>query len=57
MLDQDVIATSPYAEDDTIDQQPAARCQIEKKLPDPGVNQRDHSNDNADPADENLDNT
>ena len=31
MLDQDVIATSPYAEDDTIDQQPAARCQIEKK--------------------------
>ena len=31
MLDQDVIATSPYAEDDTIDQQPAARCQIENK--------------------------
>ena len=32
MLDQDAIAASPYAEDDTIDQQPAARCQIEKKI-------------------------
>ena len=30
---------------------------LKKKLPDPGVNQRDHSNDNADPDDENLDNT
>ena len=26
-------------------------------MPDPGVNQRDHPNDNADPVDENLDNT
>ena len=50
MSDQDAIATSPYAENDTLDQQPAVRCQTAKKLPDPGVNQRDHSNDNADPA-------
>ena len=50
MSDQDAIATSPYAENDTLDQQPAVRCQTDKKLPDPGVNQRDHSNDNADPA-------
>ena len=57
MSDQDAIATSPYAENDTLDQQPAVRCQTDKKLPDPGVNQRDHSNDNADPAHENLDNT
>ena len=57
MSDQDAITTSPYAENDTLDLQPAARCQTDKKLPDSGVNQRDHSNDNADPAHENLDNT
>ena len=57
MLDQGAMATSPYAESDTLDQQPAVRCQTDKKLPDPGVNQRDHSNDNADPVHENLDNT
>ena len=57
MLDQDAIATSPYAENDTLDQQPAVRCQTDKKLLDPGINQRDHSSDNADPVHENLDNT
>ena len=57
MPDQNTIAASPYADNDTLDQQPAVRCQTEKKLPDPDVNQRDHSNDNADPAYENLDNT
>ena len=57
MLDQDIITTSPYVENDTLDQQPAVRCEIDKKLPDQGVNQRDHSYDNADPAHENLDNT
>ena len=41
---------------DAFDQQPAARCQTDKKLPDPAVNQRDNPNDNADPAHENLDN-
>ena len=29
---------------------------LTKKLPEPGLNQRDHSNDNADPAHKNLDN-
>ena len=57
MLDQGAMATSPYAESDTLNQQPAVRCQTDKKLPDPGVNQGDHSNDNADTAHENLDNT
>ena len=57
MSDQDAIATFPYAENDTLDQQAAVRCQTDKKLPDPGINQRDHSNDNADSAYENLDNT
>ena len=57
MSDQDTIATSPYAENDRLDQQPAVRCQTDKKLPDPGVNQTDHPNDNADPVHENLDNT
>ena len=57
MLDQDIITTSPYVENDTLDQQPAVRCEIDKKLLDHGVNQRDHSYDNADPAHENLDNT
>ena len=55
MSHQDATAISPYAENNTLDQQPAVRCQTDKKLPDPGVNQRDHSNDNADPAHENLD--
>ena len=57
MSDQDAIATSPYAENDTLDQQPAVRCETDKKLLEPGVNQRDYSNDIADPAHENLDNT
>ena len=57
MSDQDVMATSPYVESDTVDQQPAVRCQTDKKLLDPGINQRDHSNNNTDPAHENLDNT
>ena len=57
MSDQDAVATSPYEENDTLDQQPAVRCQTDKKFPDPGVNQRDHPNDNADPAHENLHNT
>ena len=56
MSDQDAIATSPYAKNDTLEQQPAVRFQTDEKLSDPGVNQRDHSNDNADPAHENLDN-
>ena len=47
----------PLAENDTLDQQPPVRCQTDKKLPDPGGSQRDHSNDNADPVHENLDNT
>ena len=57
MSNQDAIATSPYAENDTLDQQPAVRCQTDKKLADSRVNQRGHSNDNADPEHENLDNT
>ena len=56
MLDQDAIATFPYAKNDTLEQQPAVRCQTDEKLPDPGVNQRDHPNDNANPMHENLDN-
>ena len=40
---------------DTLDQQTAARCQTNKKLPEPSVNQRDHPNNNADPVHENLD--
>ena len=51
----DAIATFLYAENDTLDQQPAVRCQTDKKLPDPDVNQRDHTNDYAEPAHENLD--
>ena len=39
MSDQDAIATSPYAENYTLDQQPTVRYYTEKKLPDPGVNQ------------------
>ena len=54
MSEQDAIATSPYAEYDKFDQQPDVRCQTDKKFPDPGVNQRDHS---ADAVHENLDNT
>ena len=58
MSDQDAIATSIYAENDTLGQQPTVRCQADKKMIwYPGVNQRYHSNDNADPAHENLDNT
>ena len=57
MSDQDNIRISSYAENDTLDQQPAVRCQTDKKLSDPGVNQSDHSKDNADPEHENLDNT
>ena len=57
MSNQDAVATSLYEENDTLDQQPAVRCQTDKKFPDPGVNQRDHPNDNADPAHENLHNT
>ena len=49
MSDQDAIATSPYA-DDTLDQQHAAGCQTDKKLPDPGGNQGDQSNGNAKPV-------
>ena len=55
--DQDATATSPYTENDTLGQQPAVRCQTNKKFPDPGVNQKDHSNDNVDPAHKILDNT
>ena len=57
MSDQDAIATSSYAENDTFDQQPAVRCQTDKNLSDPGINQRYHSNNNVDRAHENLDNT
>ena len=57
MLDQGAIATSPYIEYDTLDQLPAVRYQTDKKFLDPGVNQRDHSNNNADSVHENLDNT
>ena len=39
MSNQDATATSPYAENDTLDQRPAVICQTDKKLPDPGVNQ------------------
>ena len=42
MSDQDAIITSPYAENDTLDQQLAVRCQTDKIFPDPGVNQRGH---------------
>ena len=39
MLDQDSFATSPYAEDHTLDQQPGILCQTDQKLPDQGINQ------------------
>ena len=38
----DAIATFLYAENDTLYQQPAVRCQTDKKLTDPGINQRNH---------------
>ena len=57
MSDQDAIATSPYQENGTLDRQPGVRCQTDKKLPDQGLNQRDHSNDNAAQHMKNLHNT
>ena len=32
MSDQDAVATSPYEENDTLDQQPAVRCQTDKNF-------------------------
>ena len=55
MSNQD--ATSPYVKDNTLGQQLAGRCQTDKKLPEPGVNQRDYSNNNADVTLENPDKT
>ena len=57
MSNQNATATSPYAENDTLDQRPAVICQTDKKLPDPGVTQTGHSNGNTNPVHEKSDNT